>query len=399
MNCLGIDIGKSESVVAHYKDEVLVKEMVIQNNQNGYRYLKNYIKHLDSLFILFESTGIYSRGMKRFCEIHKIDYLEMNPLEAKFKTSSLRSWKTDKSDAHKLALLAFRMKDSKVQRQSEEIYFELRERARFHLEMEINQNRLKVELVETLHQTFPGLEKLFTNRYSKIALNIAKAFPHPDFVSTLTHDELVEKVLHSTDKGISVNKAHKYVQKLIEIQINSFPNVDKSSFLLQKVQYLCDKLLIGIEEMKEFDQEMIDLAENTTEFENIISIPGIGELTAALLIGELGNIREFKTNKQLNAFVGIDIKRYQSGTSKSRDTINKRGNKKARRLLYLIIMNIIRGRNHYQSHIVDYYYKLREQPHGKTHKTAVIASINRLLKTIHYLIVNNKLYDYQKAPH
>ncbi|MGO4038280.1 transposase, partial [Staphylococcus pseudintermedius] len=104
---------------------------------------------------------------------------------------------------------------------------------------------------------------------------------------------------------------------------NSFPNVDKSSFLLQKVQYLCDKLLIGIEEMKEFDQEMIDLAKNTTEFENIISIPGIGELTAALLIGELGNIREFKTNKQLNAFVGIDIKRYQSGTSKSRDTINK----------------------------------------------------------------------------
>ncbi|EQA5956628.1 transposase, partial [Staphylococcus pseudintermedius] len=124
----------------------------------------------------------------------------------------------------------------------------------------------------------------------------------------------MEKVLHSTDKGISVNKAHKYAQKLIEIQINSFPNVDKSSFLLQKVQYLCDKLLIGIEEMKEFDQEMIDLAKNTTEFENIISIPGIGELTAALLIGELGNIREFKTNKQLNAFVGIDIKRYQSGT-------------------------------------------------------------------------------------
>ncbi|REB92394.1 IS110 family transposase, partial [Staphylococcus pseudintermedius] len=41
INCLGIDIGKSESVVAHYKDEVLVKEMVIQNNQNGYRYLKN----------------------------------------------------------------------------------------------------------------------------------------------------------------------------------------------------------------------------------------------------------------------------------------------------------------------------------------------------------------------
>ncbi|PCF58231.1 IS110 family transposase, partial [Staphylococcus delphini] len=81
-------------------------------------------------------------------------------------------------------------------------------------------------------------EKLFTNRYSKIALNIAKTFPHPDYVSMLPDDELVEKVLHSTDKGISVNKAHKYAQKLIKIKNNSFPNVDKSSFLIKKVQYL-----------------------------------------------------------------------------------------------------------------------------------------------------------------
>ncbi|NHA43093.1 IS110 family transposase, partial [Staphylococcus schleiferi] len=71
----------------------------------------------------------------------------------------------------------------------------------------------------------------------------------------------------------------------------------------------------------------------------------------------------------------------------------------ARRLLFLIIMNIIRGRNRYKNHVVDYYYKLRKQPNEKPHKTAVIASVNRLLKTIHYLITNNQLYDYQKAPH
>ncbi|MGO4086029.1 IS110 family transposase, partial [Staphylococcus pseudintermedius] len=99
--------------------------------------------------------------------------------------------------------------------------------------------------VETLHQTFPGLEKLFTNRYSKIALNIAQAFPHPDFVSTLTHDELVKKVLHSTDKCISIKKAHKYAKKLIEIQINSFPNVHKSSFLIKKSNTYATNCLLG----------------------------------------------------------------------------------------------------------------------------------------------------------
>ncbi len=55
---------------------------------------------------------------------------------------------------------------------------------------------------------------------------------------------------------------------------------------------------------------MIQLAQQLDCFEHIHSIPGIGKLSAAMIIGELGNITRFKSNKQLNAFVGIDIKRY-----------------------------------------------------------------------------------------
>ncbi|MEB7415485.1 IS110 family transposase, partial [Mammaliicoccus sciuri] len=85
-----------------------------------------------------------------------------------------------------------------------------------------------------------------------------------------------------------------------------------------------------------------------------------------MIIGELGDLTKFKTNKQLNAYVGIDIKRYQSGKTQYRDTINRHGNKKARRLLFLVVMNIIRGQRNYNNHIVDYYYKLRKQPNEKS---------------------------------
>ena len=74
-----------------------------------------------------------------------------------------------------------------------------------------------------------------------------------------------------------------------------------------------------------------------------------------MIIGEIGDIKRFKSNKQLNAFVGIDIKRYQSGHTHCRDTINKRGNKKRENFI-LVIMNIIRGQHHYDNHVVDYYY-------------------------------------------
>ena len=76
---------------------------------------------------------------------------------------------------------------------------------------------------------------------------------------------------------------------------------------------------------------MIQLAQQLDYFENIHSIPGIGKLSTAMIIGEIA--KRFKSNKQLNAFVGIDIKRYQSGHTHCRDTINKRGNK-ARKLYF-----------------------------------------------------------------
>ena len=178
-------------------------------------------------------------------------------------------------------------------------------------------------------------------------------------------------------------------------QVQIFHVADTEFAVVQLIQQLKQ----SIHHLKQLDDAMIQLAQQLDYFENIHSIPGIGKLSTAMIIGEIGDIKRFKSNKQLNAFVGIDIKRYQSGHTHCRDTINKRGNKKARKLLFWVIMNIIRGQHHYDNHVVDYYYKLRKQPNEKPHKTAIIACINRLLKTIHYLVMNHKLYDYQMSPH
>lgn len=399
MNYLGIDISKKTSVIAHYHDDKFQMEFTIQNNKNGYNQFLKYLNKIDQFQLVFESTGIYSRGMVQFCRVNQINYIEMNPLEAKFKTTSLRSWKTDQSDAHKLALLAPSLKSMDSLNTKQDIFFELRERARFHLEIENDQNRLKIMIIELLHQTFPGLEKLFKNRYSIIALNIAEIYSHPDFVQQEDIDTLTSNIFESTDKGLSTQKAENYALKLYKLARESYPNVNQTSFLVKKVQLLIQQLKNSIQQLSQLDKEMVELSQQLECFEVIRSIPGIGELTAAMIIGELGDITKFKSNKQLNAYVGIDIKRYQSGNTQYRDTINKRGNKKARRLLFWVVTNIIRGQRHYDNHIIDYYYKLKKQPNEKPHKTAVVACMNRLLKTIHYLVTNNRLYDYQMSPH
>ncbi|MBR7559687.1 IS110 family transposase, partial [Mycobacterium tuberculosis] len=88
--------------------------------------------------------------------------------------------------------------------------------------------------------------------------------------------------------------------------------VDRHSFLVEKLRLLIQQLKQSIHHLKQLDDAMIQLAQQLDYFENIHSIPGIGKLSTAMIIGEIGDIKRFKSNKQLNAFVGIDIKRYQS---------------------------------------------------------------------------------------
>ena len=93
-----------------------------------------------------------------------------------------------------------------------------------------------------------------------------------------------------------------------------------------------------MEKKEELVKQMVAISE---EEKNIIvfrSIPGIGDTTACRLIGELGDIRRFKNAKQLNAYAGIDIMRYQSGNTQYRDRINKRGNKNLRKILYFMVL-------------------------------------------------------------
>ena len=142
---------------------------------------------------------------------------------------------------------------------------------------------------------------------------------------------------------------------------------------------------------------MVEMSKERKEYQVLRSIPGVGDTTACRLIGELGDIRRFQNAKQLNAYVGIDIMRYQSGTTQYRDRINKRGNKKLRKILFFMICTMITLRKKTNNHLVDYYDKLKTQPQRKPHKVAVVACINKFLKMTFQLMTQGTLYDYESA--
>ncbi|MQB83988.1 IS110 family transposase, partial [Lactobacillus reuteri] len=172
--------------------------------------------------------------------------------------------------------------------------------------------------------------------------------------------------------------------------------VSGDAIQVDEVRYYARQLIALTRKKEEVIKRMESIAQRLPEYILYCSFPGIGKQTAAQLMGELGDISRFDNANQLNAFVGIDIRRYQSGTYLGQDHINKRGNPIARKLLYFTVGNMIRQQHANSNHIVDYYYRLKEKrPHPKLNKVAMVACMNKTLKCLLSMIKHHKKYHYR----
>ncbi len=390
-------MGKSYIVV--YEGQTCLLEGEILHNQFGFQTLLDEIQLLpEDPTLVFESTGIYSKPVETFCERNQLRYTVLNPLEAKkqLEKGTLRSWKTDKHDAHRLAQThQDNHRPEKVQQP--DIYNDLRDLSRFYQEVEVEIKRIRMYLHNAIQLSFPELEQFFSSRVTPYALTLIELFPHPELVLQSSSTIIKNRLIKSTSKKISENRAKEKAHQIIEYARNSYPAVSSSSIQTQKVRYYARQLLHLLEEKEQLTHQMIKKSEKLSEFELLKSLPGIGGISAALLIGEIGDLSRFSNHKKVNAFIGIDIRRYQSGKYAGQDHINKRGNPKGRKILYLIIRNMIRQQKSGPNHIVDYYYKLKKQPIPKKDKVAVVACMNKLLKCIYSMARNNTKYDYSYA--
>ena len=320
-------------------------------------------------------------------------HTRLSPLEAKKQLDSLRVRKTDKIDAEKLAKsqLVHNRKPTYVQ---EEVYQHLRDLSRFYQNLTEDLVRAKNRLHKVLQITFPELENLLSTPTGEQYWNLVMAFPCKEFVLRLSQSDLCEIIRQSTSKRISEKRIAYLTDKLIKLAKQSFCVVKKTSPMLEEVRYYAQELLRLSDRRQVVLNDMVALAQPLPEYDILRSIPGIAETTATSIIGELGDIRRFHSTNQINAFIGIDLRHYESGNFLAKEHITKRGNPYARKILFKCIHNIASASHTNPCHIADLYEKRKRQSTIASTKPHTIASIHHLIRTMYYLITHNKLYDY-----
>lgn len=131
-------------------------------------------------------------------------------------------------------------------------------------------------------------------------------------------------------------------------------------------------------QLKEFNQPVQAL---------LRSIPGVGPITAASFISEITNISKFKQPKHLTAYIGIDPRVHESGTSiKGKGYITKRGNKILRTILFNAASVAVLHPNMFQR----FFRKKRQE--GKPYRVALVATMRKMAHIIHAVWTNNTPY-------
>lgn len=118
------------------------------------------------------------------------------------------------------------------------------------------------------------------------------------------------------------------------------------------------------------------------------SIPGIGEKTIAVVLAFLANVEDFDSAKQVAAFIGLNPKPRQSGTSvRGTGRISKTGDADLRKAFYMPALTAIK----HNPIIKDFAERLRGA--GKSKMVIVIAAMRKLLHIIYGVLKNKSPFN------
>lgn len=167
------------------------------------------------------------------------------------------------------------------------------------------------------------------------------AFPCNSFVLELADKALSAIIRQSTSKRISDKRGIYLVEKLVSLAKQSYFTVTKTSPMIEEVRYYAKELLRLSERRQAIFDKMVALAQPLPEDKILRSIPSIAETTATSIIDELGAIRRFQSANQINAFIGIDFRHYESGNCLAQEHITERGNPYAPRFFSSVSMTLL----------------------------------------------------------
>lgn len=378
---IGIDISKykHDFCIITNTGEVIVENDSFENNKKGFQSLLELLKPYDksNVRIAFEATGHYSMNLEMFLNNQEYSYMKLNPLVVHqfLKARSLRRTKTDKADC--LTIVNYLM-SIPYKPNSNKLYHinSLKSLCRSREMLIKERSKIAVSLTNCLDLTFPEIKPFFQNNISVTLLYILNKYKNIEHIASMRDWETINKVSHGRFSYA------KFI-KLKELAKNSVGYHDSNTDLLILTYVsLYNELTSKIDPI---EKQISTIIKELNP--KMLTIPGLGEISAAAILSEYGDITNYSSPNKMLAFAGLEPSVIQSGTLQSNGKMVKHGSGHLRYTIMNSTMIILR----YSPTFYDYYLKKRSE--GKHHRVALSHVCKKLIRVIYSLEKYNIDFD------
>lgn len=385
---LGIDIGKNTHVASLVDDKkkVIFKAFSFSNSIDGAESLIIKLEAFkNELEVGMEATGHYWLSLYSYLVEKNFTVRVINPIQTDGwrQGIEIRKRKTDIIDSLLIADL-LRYGDFVETSLSNEDYLSLRNLSRFRSYLISSIGDLKRKTIALLDQVFPEYASSFSNIFGKTSKEILSNFSTPSDFEDINSDDLNTFLESVTRK----NYASKKIDELSKKASSSFGiNFCLDSFSLQ-IKMLIEQISFIQNQVSDVENEIEVLLEKLNS--PITTIPGIGSVNAATILGEIGDIKRFSNPSKLVAYAGLDASVSQSGEYESTyNHMSKRGSPYLRRALFQSAL-----RAEFCDPVFSAYYR-KKITEGKHHLVATNAVARKLCHTIFAVLTKNEPYQVQ----
>lgn len=326
-----------------------------------------------------ESTGHYGQNLKLFLESNGFTFMEFNPLLiSRFvRSKSPRNTKTDSIDALSIARYVMTV-EYKPYPPSFYHLDKLKSLTRFRDSLVRQRSRQLVELTNVLDKVFPEFKPFFKGRLSATALYILSNYQTPEKIANVN--------ARSYEPLRKLSRGHFTMSDFVQLKALAKNTVGVSSdYLLNQMNVLLDVYSQMDAKVDELDCQITECVRGINP--PVLSTPGIGELSAAVILSEFGDFSKFDSPSKMLSFAGLEPGYYQSGQSEHTGHMVKLGLSQLRYALMNCCLPLVTN----EPTFAEYYAKKRAE--GKPYRVAMTHVAKKLLRVIYTLQAKDILYD------
>jgi transposase len=360
----GADVHKDLIVATITGDDILPIRENFGTTKAELKRFRNWLVANKCEQVAFEATGVY--WMPIYDALSKtIDTIVANPLQIK----TIPNDKSDSKDSKRIATLCLngQIKRSRVFAEEDR-----------DLRM---MTRARSGYVKTRTQFRNRIHKYLSSSGIKLSSTMDDIFCKSGryILDCLAEEKSIEEILKGIPSG-KIRKKQNLIRSALENGLN-----DTNRMLLRDSLEILDNLESKIEKLshevlKKVQQKSKDLA-------ILMSIPGIGFVSASVILSEIGNYRDFRTPDQLAKWCGLNPGENESAGKRKKCGITKRGSKHIRVVLVQAAQTIS---NMKKTRLSRFFQRLIKK---KEHNVAIIAVARKLICLIYHLLINQELYQ------